>query len=216
MDYSKPEYHQTRHGILCERTETYISKIRLSKITKQLNLKGKEKILEVGVGYGWNLKFFPNKVDGHDLINVLTNKNVVFKKKGELKTNSYDIILCHHVLEHIELPIKFIKENLNFLKKDGKMIFYLPIEKKSAWLPSNSDLDNHLYSWTPRTFSNLINESIKDCKIEIIGYRRFGFDRIFGSLSKVIGYRASKLLHRLALFVSPRYEIFCIIRKIND
>lgn len=208
MDYSNPDYHKNRHGNISKSAENYISTVRLKKIMRQGKLKGKEEVLETGVGYGWNLSLFPQKVDGFDLINVITNDNVQFKAKENLKSDSYNFILCHHVIEHIESPLTFISEHLELLKKGGKMLIYLPIEKKTSWLPSKNDLDNHIYSWTPRTFFNLIKVSIKNCEIEDIGYQPFGFDRYFGELSHFIGNTISRFLQILALKLTPRYELY--------
>jgi SAM-dependent methyltransferase len=45
---------------------------------------------------------------------------------AKLKSESYDFILCSHVLEHIANPIKAINEMLRILKKDGYLLLLLP------------------------------------------------------------------------------------------
>ena len=49
----------------------------------------------------------------------LINKVTFINKEEELVNNSFDVIICREVLEHIEMPIDTIKNLWNFLKLDG-------------------------------------------------------------------------------------------------
>ena len=46
--------------------------------------------------------------------------------------NTYDFILCNHVLEHVLDDKKAIKELYRVLKKDGTGIFQVPIDNEKA------------------------------------------------------------------------------------
>ena len=48
-----------------------------------------------------------------------------------LEDNTYDFILCNHVLEHIDDDIKAMSELYRVLKKGGIGIFQIPIDLKS-------------------------------------------------------------------------------------
>jgi ubiquinone/menaquinone biosynthesis C-methylase UbiE len=50
-----------------------------------------------------------------------------------IKDNTYDFILCNHVLEHILDDNKAISELHRVLKKDGVGIFQVPIDMKKEF-----------------------------------------------------------------------------------
>jgi SAM-dependent methyltransferase len=216
MNYSNNEYHKLRHGNVSLNAENYISNRRLKKIDKIVGLSKFNKILESGVGYGWNFKFHNKQVDGFDLINVLTNNNINFIDKSNLLPNTYDLIICHHVLEHVPDPLEFIKFNLNLLKPNGEILIFVPIEVKSSWNPSKNDLDNHFYTWTPRQLTNLINKNIHNVKVIKSNYLKFGFDRHAGELSNIFGKSISNFIQFIFLLFLPRYETYCLVKKVNS
>ena len=47
-----------------------------------------------------------------------------------LEDNTYDYILCNHVLEHVDNDIKAMSELFRVLKKGGTGIFQIPIDLK--------------------------------------------------------------------------------------
>ena len=85
------------------------------------------------------------------MINVFSNSKNIDYVSGDLfsplakikmdihkmpfQNNSFDIILCNHVLEHVENDKKAIKEINRVMKKDGFSIlqvpFYYPIPKNT-------------------------------------------------------------------------------------
>jgi len=46
--------------------------------------------------------------------------------------NSFDLIICNHVLEHVQEDVRAMKELLRVLKIGGKAILQVPISKNSA------------------------------------------------------------------------------------
>ena len=68
----------------------------------------------------------------------------------------FDLILCHHSLEHVEAPFTVLTALARKVRPDGRLYLAVPVE--SAAVPADldqPDLHQHLYSWTPATLRNL-------------------------------------------------------------
>jgi CMP-N-acetylneuraminic acid synthetase/SAM-dependent methyltransferase len=52
-------------------------------------------------------------------------KHGVFEVKN-YKHNFFDVILCHHVIEHVEHPISFVQDIWSILKQGGKLVIGTP------------------------------------------------------------------------------------------
>ena len=105
-------------------------------ITSYLNKFSGKNILDVGCGLGYLLSSLNKKknhlygceVDNYCLesaskygtIKIGEFENIHYKK------NFFDIIICHHVIEHVKNPKKFIKEIKKILKKNGILIIATP------------------------------------------------------------------------------------------
>ena len=98
--------------------------------------KNKMNICEFGCSSGFML--YPLKKKGHECYgvepsgffeNYLKKKGIkLIKAESFLKKNNlkFDLITHFFVLEHISDPISFLKNQLNSLKKGGKIIFEIP------------------------------------------------------------------------------------------
>ena len=101
----------------------------------------------------------PNAV-GYDISKFALN---FCKKKGievtnnikSIKNDSIDVVFSCHVLEHLEAPFDSIELMRKKLKKGGKLILILPVEKYKK-VSFEIDSNQHLYSWNFRTINNLL------------------------------------------------------------
>ena len=103
---------------------------------KPLQILPSHKILDVGCGKGklicemFNFGF--EKVQGIDkfiLEEYDYNYNVkVFKKDlTELKPNSYDLLMMHHVFEHMDQPFAELRNCYDLLKPGGYLMIRIPV-----------------------------------------------------------------------------------------
>ena len=93
-------------------------------------------ILDIGCGPGWLLSNIPSgwKKFGNETDSVATSmsndKNITFSNNNlsekSFDKNFFDIIIMHHVIEHIKKPEKIIKLIKTFLKKNGILIIATP------------------------------------------------------------------------------------------
>ena len=97
-------------------------------------------VLDIGCGRGDNAKILQAKgfwVDGITISENELNAASPFLQKGfmydlenglpaEVKSCSYDYIICSHVLEHLCYPAQVLHDVRACLKEDGKLIVALP------------------------------------------------------------------------------------------
>lgn len=107
--------------------------------------KIKGKILDVGSGMGYHLKFeklskkrtyicLDNDKTMLDRINIPHVQKIVGTcSKISLKDKSVDLIIASHILEHLPRLRSDLKELRRVLKKDGKLIVVLPCDPGKLW-----------------------------------------------------------------------------------
>lgn len=183
------EYHEKKHNYLYDNEDYYLARAR---VAKEQYFKGiikiGERILEYGCGLGQNIYLLHNPI-GYDISSFALN---FCKKKGihvtnrikELKNKGFDVVLCCEVLEHIEEPLKTLKVIHSKLKKGGKLILILPIEKKKR--PEFFDYNQHFYSWNSQSITNLL--------------MRAGFYPINYKIMRRTGFRKFLFLYKANLF----------------
>lgn len=108
---------------------------------KPINIMPDARILDIGCGRGalicglFNLgyekvggvdKFIPNEIDYGYGVKVLK------KDLSELDSDAYDLLMMHHVLEHMDEQIKELKECHRLLKKHGILLIRIPV-LGTAW-----------------------------------------------------------------------------------
>ncbi|HJT19696.1 MAG TPA: class I SAM-dependent methyltransferase [Nitrospira sp.] len=76
----------------------------------------------------------------------------------QLRHREFDVVLCRHVLEHVDDPLSTLRQIHQALKPDGELILAVPCEDMRLF-PSQDDLDHHLYCWNPRTLANLVGKA---------------------------------------------------------
>lgn len=152
-------YHLNRHTHLYEDNEYYDFRAKMALRLFFSGVKKSSKVLEYGCGLGQNI-FRVNNSIGYDVSKFalkfcgkkgirVTDNLTSLKKYGK-----FDVVLSCEVLEHLENPFEALKEMSAQLKKGGKLILVLPIDKWNK--PSIFDDNQHLYNWNFNTITNLL------------------------------------------------------------
>jgi 2-polyprenyl-3-methyl-5-hydroxy-6-metoxy-1,4-benzoquinol methylase len=75
--------------------------------------------------------------------------------------NSFDCVTMFSVVEHVEDPVKVVREAMKFLRQGGCLIVHVPsADRWPAWfLPVLDDPPFHLTLWTERALSTLFSKA---------------------------------------------------------
>jgi SAM-dependent methyltransferase len=117
-----------------------------------------EPVFEYGCGAGQNLAKFPGGM-GFDVcaeaVRAAGGRGLnVSNSIDEPRAHAWRIILCRHVLEHLEDPLGTLQMLRDMLSRDGELILVVPRERHGD-PPRKVDVDQHLYAWNFRTLQNL-------------------------------------------------------------
>ncbi|MBV5312535.1 MAG: class I SAM-dependent methyltransferase [Prolixibacteraceae bacterium] len=166
IDYKSDQYHKDRHPEFLK-SETLTKAWSEFAFNEYFKGEIKKDILEFGGGLGHNLIYLANKsdiwmIEPSDLGRKYAEKFGIKTASSipDLKLSNsgkYDIILCRHVLEHVDNPLQVLLDLKSLLKPDGELILVLPVETKAK--PVRNEIDFHQFCWTPRTAINLLKNA---------------------------------------------------------
>lgn len=156
------KYHLRQHEYLITNQKYYLLRARLALERYFDKDDIGKKALEFGVGLGQNIYFLRSRA-GFDISEFARS---FARKKGidcystieEIPNEHFDVVLCCHVLEHLDDPLQSLKVISQKLKARGKLILVISKErhKKASF---ELDANQHLYAWNFRTINNLLNRA---------------------------------------------------------
>jgi SAM-dependent methyltransferase len=122
----------------------------------------------------------------------------VFANARELPMGIADVVITNHALEHTLDPLSELVCLRDALRAGGRLLAVVPCERDSrAYAPG--DINHHLFTWTPLTFGNLLDEAGYRVESSVIlwhawrtGYLKFAGKPWYGSLA----WATAHLLHR--------------------
>ncbi len=217
------DFYSGSSGVSYQRKVNHASTAAFSIIARERALKfqpfvnANDVVFEYGTGTGWNLaELICKERLGYDVANYLTPE--AFKKKirfisevGQLAKHSVDVVICHHVMEHLSNPFETLKGFQNVLKHSGRLIIHVPFDRGRRFLSYDSnDSNKHLYAWNCQALGNLVSSA--GYEINICRLQKFGYDRISGEIASMFGFggRIFKLVRQLFHLIREDKEIFLL------
>lgn len=110
-------------------------------------------------------------------------------------SQSVDVAISNHALEHVLTPYQVLCELRRVLRPTGRLILCVPADdwrNSPTW--QSGDSNHHVYAWTPLTLGNLLTEA--------------GFEPVFVRMRHRAWPRKYEYLHRLP---RPLWEAACFI-----
>jgi SAM-dependent methyltransferase len=219
FDYSGDfglNYHGARRVPKC--AEQWIATIRAQKLRGLINPI--DRVLEYGVGFGWNLASVQCREKiGFDLAEglraLVESKGIRFVSNEDfLGKGEYDVVVCHHVLEHVQQPVRCLHRINRLLSSGGRLLLFVPFEKEGKYRShKETDRAHHLHSWSPLSLKRLAQAA--GFRVVSTDLFKFRFDRMAALLTSTLrgGFALYKLIRSIAVTFLPEYEIRLIATK---
>lgn len=137
----------------------------LDKFKFQEHINPENTVIDLGCGGGFLLNQISCKKKIGVELNPIAGEHArsafgieVYTSVDKVPDGIADVIISNHALEHIPNVYEVLKELIKKLKAGGIVVFVVPSEQSSngAYLYKENDSDQHLFSWTPMTFGNLL------------------------------------------------------------
>jgi len=214
------QYHRTIHGIP-ENAFPWIAKLRVKKIRSFV--KKEDVVLEYGVGIGWNIAELQcKKRVGYDLSahlrEPLEKRGIEFiSDLDAFPDEHFDVVLCHHVLEHTGNPPQTLLDIQRKLRRSGRLLLFVPFERGRKYHHYEPrEPNHHLYSWNVQTLGNLIEKT----GFEVVSgtVLPFGYDRFSAVWATRLhmGEFGFKFIRKMLLLLKSESEVFILARKEQD
>jgi len=168
------QYHKDKFNVMMDEEDFYILKSRLARIEYFKGVDKDANVLEFGCGLGQNIYSFRNKY-GIDINKGLYPRLkemgfFMFNSLKEIPNELFDVILLVQVLEHLENPIKILKQLKAKLSDDGEIRIIVPILHPYPFVELNKSTDGHIYAWGFYELNYLLN---------LCGYKVIKNERIY-------------------------------------
>ncbi|HTI69039.1 MAG TPA: class I SAM-dependent methyltransferase [Candidatus Limnocylindria bacterium] len=208
-------YHEEKRQ-LPEGSLAWVARARAELFQSYVNPQSS--VFEYGCGYGWNLAALraARKV-GYDPSEAVQSSLAEagiesVASPSALASGSFDVVICHHCLEHVPDPLTVLVELRRILKPGGTLLLTVPYESESRYRSYiASEPNHHLYSWNVQTLGNLVTVA----GFEIIqgGLRRYGYDRFAARVATRLGLGEPgfRMVRRLGWIVKPLREAHFIL-----
>lgn len=117
----------------------------------------------------------------------------VFDSLHSVADQTVDVAISNHVLEHVLSPYGALRDLRRVLRPSGRLVLCVPADDwRNARQWRSGDANHHVFTWTPLTLGNLLNEA--------------GFDPVFVRMRQRAWPPNYKLLHRLP---RPLWDAAC-------
>jgi 2-polyprenyl-3-methyl-5-hydroxy-6-metoxy-1,4-benzoquinol methylase len=168
------EYYSSNYDVT--RYFSSITEKRYNELLDQFEAQRKtNKILDIGAGYGFFLEVAKKRgweVYGSEITDEAIEhceKKGITMFKGpvsdiDFEKESFDIVVCIEVLEHLNTPLKFTKKVSELLRTDGYLYLTTPnfnsvLRYRLKEQYNVIEYPNHLCYYTPQTLNKLFTSN---------------------------------------------------------
>jgi len=217
MNYYTGEKGQEYYDMRSQRRDEFLQKRRAGHF--QPYIEETDTVLDFGCGTGGILHHLKCahkigvEVNAPSVAEAKERGLEIHNDLSAINDQSVDVIIAYHAIEHVISPSHQIKEINRVLKPNGKAILIVPSENPaknrfSKW--NEHDPDQHIHSWTPLSFGNLIAQCgfmVKKSFRSPIGYSKY--IRPIANINEGL----FQIARKATAFALDRYEVITIAKK---
>jgi SAM-dependent methyltransferase len=212
------ERYQSQKRAIPAAAIPWVARLRAEKISP--HVRASDVIFEYGAGFGWNLaklecaRKLAFDLQDHVSPSIRASGVEFVADTASVAKGSLDVVLCHHVLEHVTHPVRALGEMGRMLRANGKLLLFAPYERERRYRAFDPDEPNHhLYSWNAQTLGNLASET--GFRVLAAGTGQFGYDRFASAwaVRLALGEPGFRALRRLLHLVKPAREVRIVATK---
>jgi SAM-dependent methyltransferase len=176
-------------------------------------------VLDFGSSAGWMIAALPGaRKIGVELNDVAREQSVrehgieAYKNLADVPDGIADVIVSNHTLEHIAKPYDALQQLAPKLKPGGLLVLVLPIDDWRAQRRYDpTDINRHLYTWTPLNLGHLLDESGYRVEEMRIIHRTLmrgldKFHRLPEPVFEAVSWLYSHVRHRQELLATARVK----------
>lgn len=123
-----------------------------------------------------------------------------------------DVIISNHALEHTLSPLDELRQIRRLLRPGGRLVLWLPLDDwRRERSPDPSDINHHLYTWTPLLLDNLLREAdfrVLECRVVAHAWPQF-HERLF----RVLPRAAFDAVARLWAMAARRRQVMALAER---
>jgi SAM-dependent methyltransferase len=171
-----------------------------------------DRLIDFGCGGGFLLELLqarekvgiePNAIARND---AAARGLHVVASAADLPDRSADVVISNHALEHAVRPLDELIALRRLLRPGGRLVLMLPINDwRSERRPDPSDINHHLYTWTPLLLGNLLDEAgYVDIKANVVTH---AWPPFAPQLRRAVGVRAFDAVARSWSVVRRRRQM---------
>jgi SAM-dependent methyltransferase len=186
----------------------------------QNHIREQDCVLDFGCGGGFVLKHLSCGqrigVEINPAARLTAKQNGIdcYSCLSELNGPIADVVISNHALEHIPSPVETLAEINSLIKPKGLLILKLPIDDWRTQRRINpSDINHHLYTWTPQLLFNCLTEAGFDkSHIQVNIYTHAWFPG-YAKAYRVLPETIFDLGCGMFAFLKKRRQLIAIARK---
>jgi ubiquinone/menaquinone biosynthesis C-methylase UbiE len=135
----------------------------------------------------------------------------VYEELGDGPSDSFDLALSRHTLEHVPDPLRYLEDSRRFANVGGRLRLVIPSQERATVTTQIDIVNLHLYLRTPQTIVNLLH--VAGWQAEHVAYTPYGGYTKMLPVYRTLGPTAYRIACQAAARLMKTVELTVTARK---